>query len=125
MAHLILVVAQHISLRQSLCDWLVMDLPGCHVLQAACPAEAIGWVRRCPICGILVDVYEPWSEGLKAVQRIHHAAPDIPLIAIGFEETELHRNEANAAGATIYVCKAALQTELIPALQHILWNELE
>jgi CheY-like chemotaxis protein len=120
MAVIILVVARHSSLRRSLGDWLAIRVPDCQVLLAASTCDAMNVWRRRDVCLIIVDVHEPWGEGLETVRSVRAADPDVPLIALGLAESQVHCRHAREAGATSYIAKSNLQAELIPAVQHIL-----
>ena len=120
MAVIILVVARHSTLRQSLGDWLGMHLHDCQILLAASPSDAVPLLRRRGVQLVIVDLHEPWGEGLAAIRNIRTAVPDVPLIALGLEESEVHRSHASEAGATSYVAKSKLQAELLPTVERIL-----
>jgi DNA-binding response OmpR family regulator len=120
MAIIILVVARHHSLRRSLGDWLSISLPDCHVLPAASTSEATYLLGSRDVRLVVVDVHEPWGEGLETIRSVRAADPDVPLIALGLEESHVHRRHAREAGATSYVAKSKLQAELVSTVQHIL-----
>jgi DNA-binding NarL/FixJ family response regulator len=101
-----------------------MDVPDCHVLRAASAAEAAQLVGEQPVQLIIVDIHEPWVEGLEMIRQIRAAAPHAPLIALGLDETEAHRDRAAGAGAGTYICKSTLQADLIPAVRRALAREL-
>jgi len=115
----VLLVVHHGPLRQSLRDWLELELPRCAFIEAASAGEAVSLVQGSMPRLVVIDVDMPARAGLGAVQSVHAAAPAAPIVATGLEETGTYRAAVKGAGATAYVPKGTLQMELIPILRSV------
>ncbi|MCP4544477.1 MAG: response regulator transcription factor [Chloroflexi bacterium] len=113
----ILLIAHHDPLRQSLRDWLAIDLPQCHVIEATDMTAAIDLAQNTTLHIIIIDTDIPQENDFEALRRIHTSAPDVQIVAFGLDETEVRRASIIEAGATAYLPKSRVQTDLIPTLQ--------
>ncbi len=66
----ILLVAHHESLRQSLRDWLAIDLSQCQVVEARDTPTALVLAGDNEPQVIIVDIDTPYASGLKAIHNI-------------------------------------------------------
>ncbi len=113
----ILLITHHERLRQSLRDWLAIDLPQCRVIEATDTTAAIELARTRTPRAIIIDIDDPHGNDLETLGHIHTSAPNAHIVAFGLDETEARRASAVEAGGTVYVPKSGMQTELIPTLQ--------
>ena len=113
----LLLVAHHELLRQSLRDWLAIDLPQCRVIEATDTMAAIELAQNKTLHAIIVDIDVPRGNGFETLHHVRASAPNAQIVAFGLDETEVRRASAIEAGATVYVPKSRMQTELIPTLQ--------
>lgn len=116
----ILLVAHHESLRQSLRDWLAIDLSQCQVVEAHDTPTALVLAGDDEPQVIIVDIDTPYASGLKAIHSIRAALPNAHMVAFGLNETNIWRAGITSAGATAYLSKDTLPTELIPTLKNVL-----
>ncbi|MCP4544478.1 MAG: response regulator transcription factor [Chloroflexi bacterium] len=116
----ILLVAHHESLRQSLRDWLAIDMSQCHVVEARDTPTALVLAGDNEPQVIIVDIDTPYASGLQAIHSIRDAVPNAQMVAFGLEETHIWRAGITNAGATAYLPKGTLPTELIPTLRNVL-----
>jgi DNA-binding NarL/FixJ family response regulator len=63
--------------------------------------------------------------GIEATRRIKAAAPTAQVVMLTIHEDEAYRADAAAAGASAYVPKRLMQTELLPALEALLSGQEE
>lgn len=116
----ILIVEDHDVLRRALRRWLEIMFPKCHIIEATREAQAIALVQSSHPQVIVIDVSLSGTNGLEAVKRIKAAVPAIPVVVLTNNEDETHRICGTESGASAYVWKKAIQTELQPALAGLL-----
>ena len=63
----------------------------------------------------LVDLRMPGLPGLEAIPRLREMMPNLGIVAMSL--TPVYRRAAIAAGADEFIDKAALATELLPAIR--------
>jgi len=116
----ILIIGERQPLNQSLRDWIEMGLPQCRVAQASNEVEAIELARNSAPLVFIIDVDAPQIQRLEALRRIKASMPDTPVMALSLFEDQVHRIAAAEAGASVYVPKSKLQSELVPALKTLI-----
>lgn len=73
---------------------------------------------------LLMDVSMPESGGIEATRRIKEVAPQVRVLMLTMhEDTELLR-EAIRAGASGYILKRAIKSELIHAIETVMRDQL-
>lgn len=68
---------------------------------------------------ILIDLAMPGLTGLQTIPRLRRMLPDTGIIALTVMNTSGFRQAALAAGADVFVPKAAMRTDLMPAIRRI------
>ena len=119
----ILIVEDHDAVRRSLRDWLEVEFPQCRVIEAASGEEAIALIRIESPRLVVMDISLPGMSGIEATRRIKAALPSAQIVMLTIHENDAHRAEATAAGASAYVPKRVMQTELIPTLAALLADD--
>jgi len=119
----ILIVEDHDAVRRSLRDWLEVEFPQCRVIEAASGEEAIALIRIESPRLVVMDISLPGMSGIEATRRIKAALPSTQVVMLTIHEDDAHRADAAAAGASAYVPKRVMQTELIPTLAALLAND--
>jgi DNA-binding NarL/FixJ family response regulator len=114
-----MLIEPHAVLRQSLHRWLEADLPPCALLEANDLARALTLVSVVTPHAILLDLDALSEDNLGDIRRLAQLCPQAEVIGIGIDETPSHRQRAEAAGVTIFVTKAQLQSDLPRVLQEI------
>jgi DNA-binding NarL/FixJ family response regulator len=67
----------------------------------------------------LVDITMPGSGGIKAIERIREAAPDTKVLVLTMHDVPAYLRAALAAGATGYVVKRAVDSDLLAAIRGV------
>ena len=119
----ILVVEDNAAVRKSLCDWLRVMLPNCKFAEAQSGEEAVAVTVARPPDIVLMDIGLPGINGIKATRRIKAIAPKTLVVILSIHEEEAFRLDAAVAGASAFVCKRLMQTELRPVIQTLLLRE--
>ena len=118
----ILIVEDHEAVRRSLRDWLQVEFPQCRLIEAASGEEAIALIRvESPRLAVM-DISLPGMSGIEATRRIKAALPSTQIVMLTIHEGATYRADATTAGASAYVPKRVMQTELIPTLAALLKN---
>lgn len=68
---------------------------------------------------VLVDLAMPDLPGLALIPRLRAAQPEMGIIALTLLDADGYRQAALAAGADEFVAKAALGTDLLPAIRRV------
>jgi len=119
----ILIVEDHDAVRRSLRDWLEVEFPRCRVIEAGSGEEAIALLRTESPRLVLMDISLPGTSGIEATRQIKASLPATHIVMLTIHEGETYRADAIEAGASAYVPKRAMQTELIPTLAALLAND--
>lgn len=116
----ILIVEDHQALRKSLMDWLKGVFPQCDFFEAESGEAAIEICRTITPVLILMDISLPGVNGIATTKRLLPIAPKARVIMLTIHEDEAYRSEAISAGASAYVTKRVMKTELIPTMKRLL-----
>ena len=116
----ILIVEDHKALRKSLMDWLKRVFPNCDFSEAASGEEAIEICRDRTPDLILMDITLPRLNGIGTTKRLLTLVPKARVIMLTIHEDEAYRSEAMSAGASGFVPKRVMKTELIPTMKRLL-----
>ncbi len=119
----ILIVEDHAAVRKSLCDWLSVMLPDCQFVQAQSGEEAMALTDAQPPDIVLMDIGLPGITGIEATRRIKALAPNTSVVILSIHEEDAFQTDAAAAGASAFVFKRTMDTELVPVLQTLLPRE--
>ena len=112
----ILIVASNLQLRRALYDLLVMHLTQHCIVLASSDSAAIHLAQGREFQALIVDLDMPRGGGLERIRRLRAVCPNTPLLALGLEEGKMYMTAATDAGATDYVSKATLSSQLILTL---------
>ncbi len=123
MNHNILIVEDHVVVRQSLREWLELSFPHYQLLEATSGEEAVTMAQTMSPRLIIMDIGLPGMSGIQATQSIKAALPDTLVVMLTIYDDEAHRADAAAAGASAYVPKRKVQTELLPIVTRLLSGE--
>jgi DNA-binding NarL/FixJ family response regulator len=116
----ILIVEDHDLLRASLSDWLAAALNPCTITTATDGLAAIEAAQTQQPHLVLMDLDLPRLNGLEATRRIKAALPDTQVVMLTVYEDQAHRADATAAGASAYVPKRTLSSDLVPVVNTLL-----
>jgi DNA-binding NarL/FixJ family response regulator len=93
------------------------------VIEAASGEEAIALIRSESPRLVVMDITLPGMNGIEATRQIKATLPSAQIVMLTIHEDDTHRADATGAGASAYVPKRAMQTELLPTLAALLAND--
>lgn len=125
MPAIILIVEDHDAVRRSLRDWLEAVFPQHRFIEAASGEEAVAIAQARSPHAVIMDIVLPKMNGIEATRRIKAAVPTAQVVMLTIHEDEAYRADAAAAGASAYVPKRAMQTELLPTVAALLSTQDE
>ncbi len=123
MPETIVIVEDHEAVRRSLRDWLEVEYPQCRVIEASSGEEAIALVTVESPCLVVMDISLPGMSGIEATRQIKAIVPSTQVVMLTIYEGDSYRADATEAGASAYIPKRAMQTELIPTLAALLADD--
>jgi two-component system invasion response regulator UvrY len=116
----ILIVEDHESVRRSLREWSEHVFPSCDVVEAETGEEALAAAQAHAPRVVVMDISLPGMSGIEATRRIKAIQPIAQVVILTIHEDSPYRAEAQAAGASAYVTKRKMQTDLMPVLARLL-----
>jgi DNA-binding NarL/FixJ family response regulator len=116
----ILIVDDSETVRKSLHTWLESVFPSWGIEEAECGQEAVERVLAYLPGIVLMDICMPGMNGIEATRRIKTIAPETKVIMLTIYEDAQYQIDASLAGASAYVAKHRMHTELIPILTNLL-----
>jgi DNA-binding NarL/FixJ family response regulator len=116
----ILIVDDHPRMRQSLHDWLHLHFPACRIRAAASGEEAVALAQGEPPQLVIMDVGLPGISGFEAVRQIRGKSPATLIVMLSIQDGSSYQTEAAAAGASAYVAKHRIESDLLPVLRALL-----
>jgi two-component system response regulator NreC len=72
---------------------------------------------------VLLDLNMPTQPGLEVIPRLRAILPEASIIVMTLHDLAPYRQAALAAGAEEFVSKAALTTDLLPAIRRVVKRE--
>jgi len=116
----ILIVEDHPIVRALLRAWLAMIFPQCLLLEATNRREAIEQAVDVSPQLVLMDLDVSFLNGIEAAQQIKALAPETAIVVLTIHEEDPYHADALAAGASAYIPKCKMHTDLIPILSGLL-----
>jgi DNA-binding NarL/FixJ family response regulator len=116
----ILIVEDHDAMRRSLREWLKTVFSQCRVIEADSGEAAVALAQAELPQLVIMDIGLPRMNGIEATRRIKAAVPFAQVVMLTWHEGKAYRASATAAGASAYVPKWTMRTELLPALSALL-----
>ena len=116
----ILIVEDHEKVRSMLRHLLEVNFSEFPVIEAASGEEVFALALSEPPRLVIMDISLPGISGIEATRELHASFPSTPILIFTIHEESIYRKEAEAAGASAYVPKLALQNNLLPQLTSIL-----
>lgn len=121
----LLVVDDHVLVRQGLAALLDGRGAASEVIQAGDVAEALAAVQANPdLEAVLLDLNLPGLGGMGAIGEIGRLRPDLPVVILSSSEDPEDVRRALDLGALGYVPKSASPETLISAVQMVLGGEV-
>lgn len=122
---IILIADDHDVMRGILRNWLGINFPAFHIIEAQNGEEAVYLSLAWKPEVILMDIWMPEINGFEATRRIKTMAPDIRIVIITYDENNHCRDRASSAGADAYVLKREVGSDLAQILREMLYHEAE
>ena len=116
----IMIVEDHPGLRKTLGDWLRAVFPQCLVIEAESGEDAVALGHAAPPHVIVMDIGLPGMNGIETTRAIKTVMPETCVVMLSIYEEDNYRQDARLAGASAYVAKRTMQTDLAPVLQGLL-----
>ncbi len=120
----ILIVEDHEAVRTALRDWLEVEFPCCRVIEASSGEEAIALVRVESPHLIVMDIRLSGINGIEATRQIKAAFPCTQVVMLTIHTNDMYRTDAGVAGASAYITKQRMYSELVPTLAALLANSV-
>jgi two-component system invasion response regulator UvrY len=116
----LLVVDDHAVVRAGI-QHFISDIPDMEIGgEAATAQEAIRLVRSKDWDIVLLDIAMPDKSGVEVLQQIKREKPDLPVLMLSMYPESRYAVQILRRGASGYVQKEALATELVSAINTIL-----
>ena len=115
----VLVVDDHVLLRQGIAGILASEADIALVAEAANGAEAVETFARVRPDVTLMDLQMPVLSGIEAIQRIRSGAPQARIIVLTTYPGDVQAVKALKAGASGYLLKSSLIDELLRAIRAV------
>ena len=88
--------------------------------EAATAQEAMRLIRSKPFDIVLLDIAMPDKSGVEVLKQIKREKPDLPVLMLSMHPENRYAVQILRSGASGYVQKEALATELVNAIQTIM-----
>lgn len=115
-----LVVEDHDAVRRALCDRIKASFGHCRLREAGTVDEALKIVETERVDIVLMDFHLPGMDGVDGTRMVLERSPHTSVVVVSIFDDSSHRSAASKAGAKAYVCKRAIQKELIPVLEGLM-----
>ncbi len=116
----ILIVEDHQGVRKSLREWLGFSFPQYQLLEATSGEEAVTMVQTTSPCLVIMDIGLPGMSGIEAAVTIKKSLPSTQVVMLTVYDDDDYRKHVAAAGASAYVTKRNVKTDLLPTIRRIL-----
>ncbi len=116
----ILVVDDHAVVRAGV-HYFIDQIPDMEIsAEAATASEAIRLIRTQSFDIVLLDIAMPDKSGVEVLKQIKREKPELPVLILSMHPESRYAVQILRSGASGYVQKEALATELVSAIQTIL-----
>ncbi len=116
----ILVVDDHAVVRAGV-QYFIADIPDMQIAgEAATAEEAIRLIRAQEWDIVLLDIAMPDKSGVEVLKQIKREKPHLPVLILSMHPENRYAVQILRSGASGYVQKEALATELVTAIQTIM-----
>ncbi len=121
MPHRLLLVEDDEAVRETLCDLLAFE-DDLEVVDAVASAEAaLATLAADPAIDLLItDVSLPGMSGLDLARKITAVEPHPPVLVLSGHQGRAYTEQGRQAGASGFVTKVDVVTELVPAIHRVL-----
>src|SRR5262245_11599658 len=116
----IMVVEDHPATLVALVELLAAAFPECRLVAAARAEQALHLCAGAAPHVVVMDIALPGMSGIEATQRIKAAWPETRVVMHSSYDMRVYREGAAAAGASAFVRKSKVVTELVPVVASLL-----
>jgi DNA-binding NarL/FixJ family response regulator len=116
----VLIVEDHEALRYSLQKWLKVFFRDCTFLEVRSAEEALELSSEQKLDIILMDIKLPVMNGIEATRLLKEKNPDTKIVILSMYDAPDYQKSAASAGASAYVPKHKMYTEVIPIITNLL-----
>lgn len=116
----ILIVEDHDFVRKSLSDWLCSTFPDYRIIDAKTGEEAVAIARDILPSVVIIDINLPGINGIEATRQIKRIDPHTQVAILSIYEDDVYKKDAILAGASAYISKRIMCSELIKTIQMFL-----
>ncbi|MXV16626.1 response regulator transcription factor [Hufsiella ginkgonis] len=116
----ILLVEDHILVRDGICLLLADEPDLCIKATASCAAEAQAVIQSQPEINMVVtDINMPDKDGIELVRDLKQEFPEVKMVILSMLDHQDYVYKAFAAGVLGYLLKTIPTTEFVFALRHV------
>jgi DNA-binding NarL/FixJ family response regulator len=117
---IIMVVEDHPATLAALLALLEGAFPGCTLVAADRAEQALHLCTAAAPHVVVMDIALPGMSGIEATRRIKAAWPDTRVVMHSSYDMRVYRDGAAAAGASAFVRKGKIVSELVPVVAGLL-----
>ena len=112
----LLVVDDHVGVRQTVMDLVAIEFPHCRLLEAGCAEEALTLCASELPDLIVLDITLPGMDGFEVARRIKQSWPRIVVVMHSTSDMPVYHEASLAAGAAAFVGKGRNSRQLLPII---------
>lgn len=116
----ILIVDDHVLVREGLARILESAEAPALVAQAGGGEEALAWLHEHAVDLLITDLTMPGMSGFDLVRRVRQDFPDVRVVVLSMHAEQPYVMRAIKAGANAYVTKDQASTELLAAVHSVM-----
>lgn len=115
----VLIVDDHAIVRKGLKQLLLEEFPFAIIEEVGDAESLFSKVVTKEWDVVICDLSMPGRSGLEALQQIKEARPELPVLIMSIHPEDQYALRVLKAGASGYLNKESIHTELIPAIQTV------
>lgn len=116
----ILIVDDHVMIRQGLKQILAEAFPGAEFGEAATAQAGLEEIRKNPWSVVLLDITMPGKSGLDVLKEMVEARPDAAVLVLSMHPEDQYAVRVLKSGAAGYITKNTASEEVVGAVKKVL-----
>jgi len=116
----ILIVDDHVIIRQGLKQILALAFPGAEFGEAATAQAALEQIWKDPWHVVLLDITMPGKSGLDVLKQIVEAQPNLAVLVLSMHPEDQYAVRVLKTGAAGYITKNNASEEVVGAVKKVL-----
>lgn len=117
----VMVVDDHLRVRQTIMELVERRFPQCRLLGAECAEDALALCAAQRLDVIVLDIKLPGMDGFEAARRIKALSPATRIVMHSSSDQGVYRDASIAAGASAFVGKGGRSSRaLVPVIASLL-----